>query len=177
MTSRDGDFREWPVVELSREHASWEVLPSMEVLVSDFLTWQTTSRKFDVAIIVGRSSRGKLSRLLGRDSRILPQVVIDVKQAETYRQLLIRESLRGWGLLLLTHSAVHEMETFFKDRGCERATGGSVAHNFRDLRGFTVDYNLNDASAVVGKLGGRAICYFGHDADPIYLLNPVLNSG
>lgn len=138
--------------------------------VSAYFDWALTAERFS-HVVVPAKTRSWVERLLGKPKQS-PEAMSDLHATLARRRELLQLARSGFSLLIATKSALGSEEDFLGGLGYWRAgvsvLGMGGAHD--PLRAAWNRRPLAAAVEVALTLPCQAVCIFGHDGDPIYLL-------
>lgn len=170
----------WMVDELDSERSPQKVSSGFAFssldLVKSFYEWQFRAGTFDFALIARRGG-GTLFGFHKTQEANLCQVILGIDQAKDALETLQVSANRGFELVVASNSSLDEIEEFWKQMGY-RLSGRSQLGSRGEHDLLPAAWNpdvLEHTLSVASRMGGKTLCVFAHDADPIYLLTKITN--
>lgn len=140
-------------------------------LIKSFYEWQFRMGTFDFALILRSEGTSLFSALKKSESNVC-KTILGIKEAEIALDTLQAASNRGFELVVASNSSIEEMEEFWKQKGYRVVSRSRLGtHKEHDL--LTAAWNkeaLERMIYIASRMGGKSLCVFSHDADPLYLL-------
>ncbi|MCI5048227.1 MAG: hypothetical protein MRY59_12060 [Aquisalinus sp.] len=156
-------------IELSDEEltsSSPELAVDSLALIRKFLMWQLGASHLKFGLIVPRSDIVK--PLLGNHSSDLPRIFLPGYLATGDNHEMIQFCRKGFSVVYSSMSSEREMTDFF--RKSHYAVVGDAFSDLTESTIFDGAWNkpqLLSTLKIALDLGGKTLCCFAHDADPI----------